>query len=245
ELAGASIVTYGRPRSSNSAVRGSAGAGSNTMAPSISNRATCSRSSTGGTRVRAYPCRSAVSAHPIAISVKNPRRENPPETPVGIEDNNAMECERPRRSRCARTLGRYLSSAATSFTRWRVRGSTLPSPFSECETVVGETPAARATSAIVTRLGPDEASTTSGHSLSGLQDHGNTRDYREREHQVAKHRPVQAVMHELAREGAERQERKQRRRHAQGTEADLAADAQDDQRDDLTDQEARGHGRTQ
>src|SRR5699024_9323452 len=43
--------------------------------------------------------------------------------------------------------------------------------------------------------------------FSGLQDHSNARDDCERKHQIAKHRPVQAVMHEFAREGAERQER--------------------------------------
>ncbi len=62
----------------------------------------------------------------------------------------------PRRSRWARRLGRYPSSAAIFLMRSRVRGSTLPMPLRAWDTVVRDTDAAAATSAIVGRRAPCE-----------------------------------------------------------------------------------------
>src|SRR6187399_2281923 len=58
----------------------------------------------------------------------------------------------PARRRAA-WLGMYLSAAIAALTRSRVAVRTLVSPLTTRETVIGETPARRATSAMVAAVG--------------------------------------------------------------------------------------------
>jgi hypothetical protein len=111
-----------------------------------------------------YPARRATSSEPRTISVKNGFA-----TSGTINASVPVRCaESPRASR----LGMYPSSAIDCSTRERVVELTLGLLLITRETVIGETPAWRATSLIVTEAAlmlvlsvPQQAGNFAGHGL--------------------------------------------------------------------------------
>ena len=147
------IETKGMRCSRACATIGSCSAGSTTSRPSTAtvSRAAGSSPPLGGTRTRAYPCARARSAAAAATSMKKPSLAGPPATDCVIDDTTPRTKERPPLSALALGLARYPTCSATRRTWLLVSGLTLPSPRRAWDTVVRETPAALATSAIVGR----------------------------------------------------------------------------------------------
>ena len=149
--------TTGTPRSLNRRVTSSSCCGSTTTAPPIS------RSSREGRTLQRRNEDQRVATRQRRLGRRGRQLHEEPETRRTAGDRERHGRDQrdwraaPVRSRCAPRCGRYPNRRATSITRSRVCGSTWPRRFSACDTVVGETPAALATSTIfVRRAGPSD-----------------------------------------------------------------------------------------